>query len=35
MEDPPFVDVFPFGKCGFPASHVSLPEGINGVVLAL
>ncbi len=27
MEIPPFVDVFPIGKGGFPASYVSLPEG--------
>ena len=31
MEIPPFVDVFPIGKGGFPASYVSLPEG-NGVL---
>ena len=29
MENPPFVDVFPIGKGGFPASYVSLPEGIQ------
>ena len=29
MEIPPFVDVFPVGKGGFPASYVSLPEGFN------
>ncbi len=28
MEIPPFVDVFPTGKGGFPASYVSVPEGI-------
>ncbi len=27
MEMPPFVDVFPVGKGGFPASYVSLPDG--------
>ena len=27
MEHPPFEDVFPIGKGGFPASYVSLPEG--------
>ena len=25
---PPFVDIFPIGKGGFPASYVSLPEGM-------
>ena len=27
LENPPFVDVFPIGKGGFPASYVRLQEG--------
>ena len=29
MEISPFIDVFPIGKGGFPASYVSLLEGIS------
>jgi len=28
MKNPPFADVFPIGKGGFPASYVSLPDAI-------
>ena len=31
MEIPAFVDVFPTGKGGFPASYVSFPEGSSSV----
>ena len=33
MENPPFEDVFPIGKGEFPASHVSLPEGMQNEIL--
>ena len=31
MDIPPFVDVFPIGKGGFPASYVSLPQSSGGI----